>query len=144
MSDCCSKSCGPPSVPSRGRCPINGKEYAAVSAVTIKHHIREPWRWMSKDQAYYFCTDPECSVVYFGQDGSVVEKSAIRTSIGIKERSEDSMLCYCFGITSGEALNNPELKAFVVEETKRKECACEIRNPSGKCCLGEFAKLSER
>ena len=144
MSDCCSNTYGEPSVPSRCRCPINGKEYAAVSAITIKHHIRKPWRWLQKEQGYYFCTDPECAVVYFGEDGSVIEKSAVRTPVGLKAPSEESLLCYCFGVTAAEALANPELKEFVVEETRRNECACETRNPSGKCCLGEFPKRRKR
>jgi hypothetical protein len=125
-------------------CPVNGKEYAAVSSKTIKHHVRKPWRRLQKNQGYYFCSDPKCNVVYFGEDGSVLEKSAIRTRVGIKEESEGSMLCYCFGATVGEARANPAVKAFVIEETRRNECACETRNPSGKCCLGEFPKSGKR
>lgn len=144
MSECCSNSRGEPSFPSRCRCPVNGKEYGQVSATTIKHHISRPWRWVPEDQGYYFCSDPACSVVYFGEDGSCIEKSAVRTPVGVKESSDEALLCYCFGVTVREALAHPEAKAFVVEETRRNECACETRNPSGKCCLGEFPKSQKR
>jgi hypothetical protein len=117
---------------------VNGKEYSEVSEKTIMHHISQPWRWKSKKQSYYFCDDPECNVVYFGQDGSIIEKSDIRTPVGVKEESGNSLLCYCFGVTTGDALNNPGLKAFVINNTKAHVCECEVRNPSGKCCLKEF------
>ena len=32
------------------------------------HQINEPWRWQGNSQSYCFCDNPECNVVYFGQD----------------------------------------------------------------------------
>jgi hypothetical protein len=108
---------------------------------TIKHHIQEPWKWEKREQGYYFCSDPECSVVYFGDDDTVIDKSALRTPVGIKEQSGGALVCYCFGVTMNEAGRNPDAKAFVVQETKMQTCACEIRNPSGRCCLKDFPKV---
>ncbi len=144
MSECCSNTCSDPFLPTRGKCPVNGKEYAAVSTQTIKHHLSKPWQQPLKKQAYFFCSDPACDVVYFGEDGSVIEQSALRTNVGLKSPSEASTLCYCFGITVGEAQANPELKRFVIEETRQNACACETRNPSGRCCLGDFPKAGKR
>jgi hypothetical protein len=144
MSDCCSTSDDGSAFPSTCRCPVNGKTYAAVSATTIKHHIRNPWQWPQQDQGYYFCSDPACAVVYFGEDGAVIDIAEVRTRIGIKDPSARSLLCYCFGVTAGEALADPEVKAFIIDQTRRGTCACEARNPSGRCCLGEFSKLGKR
>jgi hypothetical protein len=140
MSDCCSNSCSPKPFPKRHICPANGKEYGQVSSTTIKHHIKAPWSWNAKDQGYYFCSDPECAVVYFGQDNSVIEKASVRTEVGVKEKSENGLVCYCYGVTKSEAKNNPQTRQFVIEETKQQQCACETRNPSGKCCLADFPK----
>lgn len=140
MSDCCSTSCDTESFPKKHVCPANGQEYGQVSSTTIKHHIRAPWSWKQKNQGYYFCSDPDCPVVYFGQDDSVIEKAFVRTEVGVKEKSEDALVCYCYGITKSEAQNNPDTRQFVIEETRRKQCACESRNPSGKCCLADFPK----
>ncbi|MCU7829811.1 MAG: hypothetical protein KZQ85_12155 [Candidatus Thiodiazotropha sp. (ex Myrtea sp. 'scaly one' KF741663)] len=107
---------------------------------TIKHHIKAPWRWEGKSQAYYFCDDPECDVVYFGLDNSVIERSALRTTVGIKERTDHSLVCYCFGITWKEARDNLEAKDFVMDETEKQTCACSSRNPSGRCCLKDFPR----
>jgi len=85
MSDCCS-SITPrkPKKPKKHSCPVSGKEYSIVSSTTIRHHLKEPWNWKANDQAYYFCSDPKCEVVYFGEDDSIIIKSALRTRVGIK------------------------------------------------------------
>lgn len=140
MSDCCSKACSTSVSNNRHLCPVNGKEYKEVSEKTILHHIKEPWHWKSKDQRYYFCDDPSCNVVYFGQDDSVIEKSDVRTRVGIKEKSGDALVCYCFGVTIAGAATQSETRTFVIEKTKEHFCECETRNPSGKCCLKDFPK----
>mgnify|MGYP001818654523 CR=1 FL=1 len=138
MSDRCSKSCSSNEVHETHRCPVNGKVYKGVSEKTILHHINEPWQWEDKQQNYYFCDDPECDVVYFGQDNSVIKKSELRTIVGVKEESDAFPICYCFGLSANQAAKNPEAKAFVVQKTKEHVCECEARNPSGRCCLKDF------
>ncbi len=141
MSNCCSSTLSTDHAPKRYCCPVNGQEYKHVSLTTVLHHIAEPWQFHTQKQAYYFCDDPKCDVVYFGQDDSVIHASALREPVGVKQQSENATLCYCFGVTRDAFIANPELKTFVVEKTKEKQCACDIRNPSGRCCLSEFPKL---
>lgn len=144
MSECCSTKSSKLDFPKKHCCPVNGKEYRLISSQTIKHHIKAPWLWDEKEQGYYFCSDPDCSVAYFGLDNSIIEKSMLRTTIGLKEKSENELICYCFGVTKKEAKNNSEVNKFVLAETKKKQCACQIRNPSGKCCLSDFPKLQKK
>lgn len=141
MNDCCritSDSSRTP--PNKARCPVNGKEYASVSAMTIKHHIAEPWDWAVKSQGYYFCDDPNCDVVYFAEDKSLIYKFDLRTRVGVKEKSGNSLVCYCFGVSMDQAKSNNNIKPFILRETKAHTCACETRNPSGRCCLKDFPK----
>ena len=140
MSNCCSSSCSTSEKHKRHRCPVNGKAYEGVSEKTILHHVKEPWRWQGKHQNYYFCDDPECDVVYFGQDNSIIEKSSLRTIVGVKEKSGTFPICYCFGVSANQAVTTPETRAFIVQKTKEHVCECEARNPSGKCCLKDFPK----
>lgn len=140
MSDCCSTSNATCNPPKKYRCPVNGKEYSGVSSTTILHHIKEPWNWNIKEQGYYFCDDPDCNVVYFAQDNSIIEQQALRTSVGIKQKSDAALVCYCFGVHVNEAKSDSNIKEFVTEKTKEHTCACEIRNPSGRCCLKDFPK----
>jgi hypothetical protein len=136
---CCSSTCKT-ETPKTHRCPSNGVEYREVSSRTIAHHINEPWLWNGKNCSYYFCDDPECDVVYFGDDDSFILKSQLRTEVGIKSTSEHALLCYCFGVTKADAQQNPAIKSFVVEQTKQKLCSCETSNPSGRCCLKDFPR----
>lgn len=115
-------------------------EYAEVSAHTILHHLKQPELWQERGRRYFFCDDPGCDVVYFGDDGSVILKSQLRTTVGVKEAGDDSPLCYCFDITRAAALADPALKDSVVEKTRQGLCSCETSNPSGRCCLKDFPK----
>ncbi len=139
MSQCCTSSNTDTTYPKKHTCPVNGKSYSGVSPTTIFHHINEPWQWMAKQQGYYFCSDPECDVVYYGQDDSFIMKSELRTTVGIKEENDASLVCYCFGVTKSNATNE-KIKKFVINSTKEKTCACSTHNPSGKCCLKDFPK----
>lgn len=120
-------------------CPANGRRYRPVSLRTVLHHVRQPWRraWTAGD--YYFCTDPECDVVYFGADASLIHRAELRTVVGQKSTDPDRTVCYCFGVTAAEVLGpSGEGRAYVVERTRCGDCACTIRNPSGRCCLGDL------
>jgi hypothetical protein len=137
MSDCCPSASDP--APARQReCPANGRKCPAVPMITILHHLRKPWQWTDRKQGYYFCEDPDCAVVYFGDGGAVILKSELRTVVGIKEKSPDASLCYCFGISKSEASSDPALEEYVIANTRMGLCSCEIRNPSGRCCLKDF------
>ncbi len=137
MSQCCSSSDTPRTYPKRHRCPVNSMQYVSVSPTTMLHHLLAPWAWQPVEQGYYFCDDPECDVVYFAQDDSTITRSSLRTKVGIKEKSDSSLICYCFGISKKDA-SNKSIKDFVIKSTKEQSCACATRNPSGRCCLKDF------
>ncbi len=138
MSDCCSNNANNNTASKKQGCPVNGNICKEVSIKTILHHIKKPWAWEQKLQAYYFCDDPDCDVVYFAQDNSIIKASELRTKVGIKEKNKQSLLCYCFAVSYADATRHPEIKQFVSDKTRVGECACEVRNPSGKCCLQNF------
>lgn len=138
MPGCCSSSTCTTPHPNKHRCPVNGKEYARVPEKTIAHHIRRAWEWDGGGRRYFFCDDPDCDVVYFGDDDSVVLKSQLRTLVGAKEASDDALACYCFGVTKADALREPRARDYVVSQVKQGRCSCETSNPSGLCCLKDF------
>ena len=142
MSECCSAdNTNQKNYPKKLHCPHHQTKCSEVSIKTILHHIKEPWSWDVKQQGYYFCNDPDCDVVYFGQDDSIISTSELRTSVGIKnlkDKTKNALICYCFGVDIEAAASNPEAKAFVARKTKEQTCECNIRNPSGRCCLKDF------
>ena len=141
MSDCCSNLGSENTHPRKLCCPSNGIEYLEVSPRTIAHHIKESWAWIPSSARYFFCDDPVCNVVYFGDDGSVIFKSQLRTQVGVKEKMDNGLLCYCYGVSKVDIFRNPSIKDFVIGQTKAGLCSCKTSNPSGRCCLKDFPKV---
>ena len=135
MIKCCESDVKPPK---RYRCPVNGREYSSVGIKTILHHLATPWKKELSSDSYYFCSDKDCDVVYFGQDNSVIKKSELRTTVGVKEKSPERLVCYCFGVPYSIAEKDSVAFNFVKDKTKQALCSCETSNPSGKCCLKDF------
>ncbi len=73
-----------------------------------------------------------------------------RELVTSKTTGDARPLCYCFGFTegfarqeiarTGESSVSKQVSRFI----KEKLCSCEIRNPSGVCCLGEINKILKR
>lgn len=122
MADCCRSACGGSSPANKHACPENVLEYTEVSTRTIIHHLKQPWRWAVTAHRYYFCDNPSCDVVYFGDDGSVIHRDDLRTAVGIKENTASSLLCYCFGVTKADAAKEPSLRDYVIQKTKAGLC----------------------
>jgi hypothetical protein len=140
MSDCCEKTPGKPRNPGKSCCPQNGQEYAEVQAKTITHHLKHPWGWKDEGKRYFFCSDPECDIVYFSEDDAVITRQQLRSVVGVKENNADAPVCYCFGVTRADAMADPSIREYVAEQTKMKHCSCDVSNPSGRCCLKDFPR----
>src|SRR5207245_8088349 len=90
-----------------------------------------------------FCRTRDCDVVYYGSDGSCARKEQSRVRVGIKEREHPVAVCYCFGFTKADIerellqTGGCTIAARITAEVKAGNCACEIKNPSGACCLGD-------
>jgi len=142
MSDCCvstSEQAKPKTV--KRKCPSCEQLCLDVPRKTILQHIKEPWRRELSEQDYYFCRTPACVVIYFSNDDKTINQSELRTRIGIKERADDALICYCFGVNKVDAATKKEVKDFVIKQTKESNCSCETTNPSGRCCLKDFPKF---
>lgn len=141
MSNCCSSN----SPPSAQACPQCGLSSKNISMKTIFHHVKFPDILDVKTGSYYYCADKACLVGYFSQEGKVISKDQVRAFIEPKNQK----LCYCFDITSEQYINAlkdetaTEIKKFVIQKTKSGDCACEVRNPSGQCCLANFKHLEK-
>lgn len=138
-----SKTCD--GTPNQATCPLNGQAYSQVNLRTVLHHVVKPWQRELSSQAYYFCDDPDCEVVYFGDDQQLIRQDALRLTVGQKSLSPDRHICYCFDIRLSDLLSENStvrLKSFVTEKTRSSTCDCEIRNPSGRCCLKDFPRES--
>ena len=134
MSDCCCQANTYNSTP----CPSCGHDSKPVSIKTVLHHLVHPYGFDPKNQDIYFCENSECDVVYYFGNDETIGLDQIRVDVGIKSHKPESMLCYCFNITFNDVASNSALKEHVIELTRKGLCECEVRNPSGRCCLKDF------
>lgn len=146
MSDCCTakSSCDAPAV---AACPENGARSKQVDMLTVKSLVRQLPLGMPNTQ-YYFCEAQDCDVVYFALDSQapVFQRADLLVRVGAKAAADPIPVCYCFGFTRKDIEDEiDETGASTVgdritAEVRAGRCACEVKNPSGKCCLGDVAR----
>ena len=100
---------------------------------------------------YRFCQAGDCQVVYFEERGTrVFTVDDLRITVGVKATTDPTPLCYCFGFNEGHLREEisqtgsttvPERISRLVREGL---CACDVRSPSGRCCLGEVNRTANR
>lgn len=134
--------CNPPKILPEQECPACGSPGKSVKRKTIKHHVVARFVPSVPELPFYFCETGGCGVVYFSEDGSVrYATKDLRSPVGIKESSVTATACYCFGITAdmiGRETGRSSFSTWVAIEVKLGNCACDVRNPSGRCCLKEL------
>jgi hypothetical protein len=147
MNGCCSTgkdaSCSRPET-NAGSCPACKQNGRLVATLTVKNLVCDHTR-VAANGPYYFCRTPGCSVVYFS-DEATFQKSDIKVRVGIKEQEDPIPLCYCFDYTRANIRRDLTLRGhtdipdLVKAEVQRGFCACDVKNPSGACCLGEITR----
>ena len=64
----------------------------------------------------------------------------------MKETDDPIPLCYCFNFSRADVrrevaeTGSCSIPARITADVKAGRCACEVKNPSGSCCLGEVNK----
>lgn len=137
--------------PAQAACPSCGAEGRPVADKTIRA-ILGPTHAASSMLAVErrFCRTPSCEVVYYGEDGGTIAKRDVPVRVGLKEREDPVPLCYCFGFSRADIRSELAsggqctIPARIAAGIKAGRCACEIRNPSGACCLGEVNRAVEQ
>ncbi len=133
-----------------GSCPSSGRKgkpvaWQTVAALTVGR--------VPPNQSYWLCEDPDCPVVYFGADGRTVGVGDVAPVPGFKAGG-DGLVCYCFLYRQSDLERDVAEGApkraldAITDEVKARNCACEVRNPTGKCCLGairrDLSRLEDR
>jgi len=120
-------------------CPTNGKMGRRVDGQTVKAMLNLSLNIL-RNVEYRFCPDPNCLTVYYSVDGlQTFAEADLRERVYQKHPQDNEVfVCYCFRHTVGDVLS--DRSASVVEDInlgiKEDQCACDIRNPQGNCCLG--------
>ncbi len=159
MSDCCAaagstESCdivvGQTDAKTDRSCSMCGSEGRPVERQTVLHHVKHQHLGRVGDEAFRFCGDQRCPVAYHGDRGTRFTVDEVRELVGAKVTGDARPICYCFGYTEGDARDEivrtgtSNIPATVSGLIKARMCACEVRNPSGACCLGEVTRTVKR
>ncbi len=150
MAECCALNQGSAKPPAVLACPVTGSRSKQVDALTVKSLVRH-LPFAAPTTQYYFCEDPDCEVVYFPWQAKapIFRKSDLLVPVAVKESSDRVPLCYCFGVTRKdieEEIEQTGKSAFaqrIKAEVQAGNCACEVKNPSGRCCLGNVARAAQ-
>ena len=128
-------------------CPTCGQWAKPVPGQTIKALLLITLR-VVRDTPYFFCRTEGCPVVYFSGDGrQVVTRDQVRERVYQKEpQSAAVLICYCFQHTVGHLRGgSADARTAILEDIERGvaagQCACDLRNPQGSCCLGNVRRL---
>jgi len=111
---------------------------------TLWHQVLFPYNRDLVEDHFDFCADRDCTTGYFSSSIRI-PKSQMR----VFQPGRQAMLCHCFDIAEAvyrAAMADGKaaaIKAFVIQQTKAGLCACEARNPSGRCCLAAFRQIEK-
>ncbi len=123
------------------KCPLCGIKGTKIEKDTLLNHVKD----ISKigNGGYSFCNHPSCDAVYFsGSD--VFTTSMINKELGCKENSsEQATLCYCYNYLKGELIDEALIEKINIR-INHYGSRCDLRNPSGKCCLSEIKQLQKK
>ena len=121
-----------------------------VSRTTVMLMLKPDLVDQANTGTYSFCSAHDCPVVYFDDHGTrCFTVDDLRTKVGLKAKEDPIHLCYCFGFDESHMREEisqtgettiPETISRLIREGL---CACDARNPSGMCCLGEVNKTAK-
>jgi len=131
-------------------CPVCREKGKPVQRQTVKALLSVSLREVQGVE-YLFCKTQTCPVVYFSPDGEqTFTAEQVRERVYQKEPdAEEVFVCYCFRHTVGDIrAASSETRAAIVDDINTginaEQCACDLRNSQGSCCLGNVRGLIKR
>lgn len=131
-------------------CPVCNEKGKPVQGRTIKALLSVTLRQV-QNREYLFCRTQTCPVAYFSSDGEqTFTTGQVRERVYQKEPdANDVFVCYCFKHTVGNIRSAlAETRFSILDDIntgiQADQCACDLRNPQGSCCLGNVRGLIKR
>jgi hypothetical protein len=122
-----------------------------VDAITVKALLAIPLTELRAGE-YRFCRTAECPTVYYrASGGQTFGEDSLRERVHQKHPTDDAVfVCYCFRHTPGSireevrAMGRSTVVPRATAGIQADQCACEVRNPQGSCCLGNVRAVVKR
>ena len=154
--ECCppeegAATCDTPATSGKALCPACRQPGKSVDAVTLKALLAVPL-WELRPVEYRFCRTPDCPTVYYSVDGEQqFGEDALREQVHQKHpAADDVFVCYCFrhspGTIRAELVETGHSSAVerITAGIEADQCACDMRNPQGSCCLGNVRAVVQK
>ena len=122
------------------KCPNCGHKGTKVENDTMIHHVKD----ISKivDGTYSFCHTPQCDIVYFCNKDTFTT-SMVNKEIGFKDAaSEQGAVCFCYNYLKSELYDESLIDKINIR-IDNYGSRCDLRNPTGKCCLKDIKRLQK-
>ncbi len=143
-ASCCSIPVPKADMPETDLCPTCGEQGKPVAALTINALARPELPPAGGFPDGYYCPNPDDTTIYFFPDERApLSKGQVTVRVGFKESDPPQLVCYCFDHTSEDIQQDflrqgeSTIEADIREKVARGLCSCEVKNPKGKCCLGD-------
>ncbi|MDX8378339.1 MAG: hypothetical protein R8L53_09995 [Mariprofundales bacterium] len=126
-------------------CPSCKQACLPVTKRTVLHHLQRPYHQTAWGDDFYHCVNVKCSLRYFSASMMIADDQ-----IRQQPSPSTAMLCYCFDVSQDvyhDALvadDSAVIKNFILQQTHEGLCACDVRNPSGRCCLAAFKQMENQ
>jgi hypothetical protein len=144
MAETC---CPTTTTPARdeSQCPGCSQRGRTVAIATVQAQVAISLRELVAG-GYRFCETRRCPIVYFAAEGEALHHEQLRERVFQKEQAGNVLVCYCFrysmsALQHSEPTQRAAILADIVAGTRLGQCACELRNPQGHCCLGNVRQL---
>ncbi len=132
-------------------CSTCGQKGKLVDTATLKALLAVPLTEL-RTVEYVFCRTPDCPTVYYSLDGQQqFSEDALREHVHQKHpTADDVFVCYCFRHSLGSiraellATGHSTVVETVTAGIQAGQCACDIRNPQGSCCLGTVRAVVQK
>jgi Zinc binding domain len=137
-------------------CPHCGHKGRLVDTQTVKALLAIPL-YALRPLRYYFCAEAACPTVYFAEDGAQrFGEEELRVPVYQKHpqnrnpQNKQVPICYCFMHTPQSISDEWRQtgQSTVIETitvgTQSGQCACDLRNPEGRCCLGNVRRFVQQ
>lgn len=133
-----------------GLCPTCGDRGKPVQGQTVKSLLGVSLRAVQKVQ-YFFCRNRDCPVVYYSENSQQHFTTAeLHERVYQKEPDAPQVqVCYCFDFRVGtlraaSAAEREHIMADINAGIQAGQCACDLRNPQGSCCLGNVRAFARQ
>ncbi len=133
------------------RCRDCENQGTPVSRKTVLLMLKPELLEQALTGIFRFCATRECPTVYFEEHGAqVFTTDDLRVIVGVKAHSDPIPVCYCFGFDERHLreeirqTGSTTIPGRISSLIREGLCACEARNPSGSCCLGEVNRTAKR